>query len=78
MARSFLQILIYFLICIICPSKSINSYSENLSTQGYDILDFNDQNTTVSKYFEIIILNLISNLSQAFGILLFQTNTLIF
>ena len=48
MARPFLRILIYFLINVISTSASINPDSENLSKQDYEIVDFNDQNTTVS------------------------------
>ena len=48
MAKPFLRILIYLFINVICTSASINPDSENLSKQDYEIVDFNDQNTTVS------------------------------
>ena len=50
MTRYFLKILIYFFISIIPPSKSYNQYSENFLKEGYEILDFYDHNTTVSKW----------------------------
>ena len=50
MTRYFLKILIYFFIGIIPPSKSYNQYSENFLKEGYEILDFYDHNTTVSKW----------------------------
>ena len=58
MTRSFLKILIYLLINgshtghYLSPA-STNSYSETFIKQGYEIVEFHDKNTTVSKYFSI-------------------------
>jgi len=48
MTKFFLKILTYLLINP--PSKSTNLNLENLLKQGYEIIDFQDKNTTVSNY----------------------------